>query len=239
MKIWRPTELPIDPHTVSDVGFARMRVTSPYGNRVSPFNGQIVFHDGLDIGNAREGDWLVADASGRVIVASAPGLPWSTPTNQFPSGNWGGFMVAIDHGEWVSVYAHMQPTLLVDVGDDVRLGDRLGKVGSSGSAAPPPLGGGAHVHYGHIMATVAQIRALGTATKPTRNPWVVIDPIGPKPRIETELERLRRVVVELRTEKPKARQWWVDHDGLVAKDDGEILTTKMRLRAEVLYLRRA
>lgn len=234
--IWRPTVLPIDPSTVPDVGVAKMRVTSPYGNRISPINGAIVFHDGLDIGNAREGDQLVADTDGMVAAAGALGWPWSQPTALFPSGNYGGFMVAIDHGAWVSIYAHMQPTLQVKAGEQVKVGQPIGKVGATGAASVY----GAHCHYGHITTTVANIIALGAATKPTRDPWTVIDPTGAMPTDEpTWAEQVQAQLIAARKAKPKAARRWVTRTDMTQEDDGKILTRFMRQRAELAMLREA
>jgi murein DD-endopeptidase MepM/ murein hydrolase activator NlpD len=239
-RIWRPTELPIDPNTMKDVGVQTMRVTSPYGWRRSPFGGQMVFHDGLDIGNGIVGDWLVADADGIVEVAGAPGFPWSEPTTRFPSGNWGGTMVVIDHGMWVSVYAHMDPKVRVKKDARVKMGQRIGKVGETGSAAPPPLGGGGHVHYGHIMLPVSAIKTLGAARKPTRDPWPVIEPDDPMPVAKpTRLERMRATAMAWRKAKPRAYQRWLKRTELTEADDGRVLTQLMRLSAEISSLREA
>lgn len=235
LPIWRPTELIIDPHTVADIGFQRMRVTSPFGNRPDPLtNGKTtVFHGGLDIGNARLGDWCVADADGTVVAVGNLGWPWSMPTVKYASKNYGGLMVVIEHDGWCSVYAHLQ-SAVVKPGEKVQLGRRIAKVGESGSAI-----GQGHLHYGHIMASAKRIATLGSGPKPLRDPWTVIEPLGPPPLAETRLERLRRFDTELRHAKPKATARWLDRTGLTSKDVGEIMTEAMFLSMRVSNLREA
>lgn len=235
--IWRPTLLPIDPSTVPDVGPARMRVTSAYGNRPNPLDGgkTTVFHDGLDIGNARQGDVVTADADGRVEAAGTLGWPWSQPTTLYPTGNYGGFMVIIDHDTWVSVYAHLMPELQVSAGERVKLGQVIASVGATGAASV----GGAHLHYGHLTASVAAIKALGAARKPTRDPWTVIDPIRPKPFSLSYEQRTRAQVLQLRAAKPLAAARWVARARMTQEDDGRILTAAMRLTAELTMLKEA
>ena len=97
--IWRPTLLTIAPHTTPP---GVNRVTSPYGNRPNPLDGgkTTIFHDGLDINDGKIGQQVVADANGIVVAAGTHGWPWSQPTDKYPSGNYGGVMVVIDHGNW-------------------------------------------------------------------------------------------------------------------------------------------
>lgn len=238
--IHRPTALPIDPAGTLDSGFDRARVTSPFGWRRNPLDPAAapIFHDGLDIGNARLGDELIADAAGTVVVASAPGWPWSEPTTRFASGNYGGTMVVIEHaGEWCSVYAHMNPKLAVQVGQFVKVGDRVGVIGASGAAE---IGGG-HLHYGHVMRPAAAVVAAGRVRAEwVRDPWPVIDPIGALVVGESPAERLARLRAEAiarRAEQPRARRAWEAATRLVQDADGKPLRTVDRLAAELLYLR--
>ncbi len=143
-------------------------VTSPFGLRDG------VFHGGLDIGNGRIGYPVVAVAAGRVIAAGALGKPWSEPTTEYPSGNYGGLMVVIEHAPGVvTIYAHMR-RLLVSAGQSVTPGQTIGEIGDTGSAA-----GQAHVHFG--VQAVGMVLPAGLAYQSTPyglgldvDPWPLV-----------------------------------------------------------------
>jgi murein DD-endopeptidase MepM/ murein hydrolase activator NlpD len=102
-------------------------VTSDYGYRADPFTGRNTLHPGLDI-VAPAGSDIVAAADGRVVFSG-----WKS--------GWGR-VVEIDHGWGVrTFYAHCR-SLIAGQGKQVRRGDRIATVGSSGRAT------GVHLHYG-------------------------------------------------------------------------------------------
>lgn len=177
MKLSRPTALPILPFGVPDQGYSTMRVTSPFGWRDSNGDGKLdAFHGAVDIGNAREGDSIIAVADGRVIAAGYLKEPWSESTTLYPSGNYGGMMVVQELAPGVvAIYAHMQPTIFVKAGQVLRTGQLIGKVGATGSAQK----GGAHLHFG-IQAPISLVPA-GVSTRATHfglgldvDPWPLI-----------------------------------------------------------------
>lgn len=103
-------------------------VTSEYGPR-DPIPGvtQSTFHGGLDIGGC-EGKPVRAAASGTVIQAGY----------NFNNGNY----VVIYHGEGVStLYAHGKYYPLVQAGQEVRAGEVIMYVGSTGNVTGP------HLHF--------------------------------------------------------------------------------------------
>ena len=101
-------------------------VSSPYGNRASPFDEERTFHSGLDISDP-PGTPIRATADG-VVVYSA----W-TP--------YSGFLVVVEHGcGFSTVFAHNKQNV-VKVTQKVRRGDIVAYVGSSGKSTGP------HVHY--------------------------------------------------------------------------------------------
>jgi murein DD-endopeptidase MepM/ murein hydrolase activator NlpD len=101
-------------------------VTSSFGSRLDPFKGEGAFHTGIDIASS-EGDAVRAPADGIVLKA---GL-----------GTGYGREVVVDHGHGVeTLYAHLSGFAVV-TGQDVRRGDILGYVGSSGHSTGP------HLHY--------------------------------------------------------------------------------------------
>lgn len=98
-------------------------ISSEYGWRICPFHGR-EFHGAIDIA-AGYGTGIVACASGTVISAG-----WN-----------GGFgnSVQVDHGGGlVTMYNHCS-SLLVGVGQHVKKGQTIAKVGSTGSSTGPHI----------------------------------------------------------------------------------------------------
>jgi murein DD-endopeptidase MepM/ murein hydrolase activator NlpD len=101
-------------------------MSSKYGNRIDPFKGQRAWHNGVDFAGKLGSD-IVAVASGVVT--------WSDRRTGY------GLMVEINHGGgYVTRYAHAQENL-VAVGDVVKKGQAIAKMGSSGRSTGP------HVHF--------------------------------------------------------------------------------------------
>ncbi|HHT64116.1 MAG: murein hydrolase activator EnvC family protein [Bacillota bacterium] len=101
-------------------------ITSEYGYRIHPILKTKRMHTGIDIG-APAGTSIKAVADGTVIFAG-----WL--------GAYGNATV-IDHGGGISsMYAH-QSSILVKENQDVKKGDVIGKVGSTGWSTGP------HLHF--------------------------------------------------------------------------------------------
>jgi murein DD-endopeptidase MepM/ murein hydrolase activator NlpD len=102
------------------------RVTDDFGFRKDPFTRRTKYHDGIDIG-ADYGISIKASASGIVTLAERT------------SGY--GLAVKISHGRGIyTLYGHASK-LLVKVGQTVKKGDVIAKVGSSGRSTGP------HLHF--------------------------------------------------------------------------------------------
>ena len=113
------------------------RITSNFGDRESPTEGASTNHKGIDIGAASGSD-IVAAADGQVVIS----------TYSYSAGNY----IMIDHGGGVStVYMHCSQ-LLVGKGAQVKKGQVIAKVGSTGYSTGP------HLHFG--------IRSGGTYVNP-------------------------------------------------------------------------
>ena len=101
-------------------------ISSPYGERNSPFTEERTFHSGVDI-SATPGTPIRATADGVVSYSG-----WT---------QYSGHLVVIEHGcGFSTAYAHNKSNP-VKMGQKVRRGDIIGYVGSSGRSTGP------HVHY--------------------------------------------------------------------------------------------
>jgi murein DD-endopeptidase MepM/ murein hydrolase activator NlpD len=101
-------------------------ISSYFGERMDPFNGEEGFHKGVDFASD-EGSDVLAVASGIVT--------WSGPREGY------GNLIEVNHGNGlVTRYAHASRTL-VSVGDEVERGQALALVGSTGRSTGP------HVHF--------------------------------------------------------------------------------------------
>ena len=96
------------------VGKGRGDITSYYGYRKAPTSGASTYHSGIDIA-APEGTKLVAILDGKVTRTS-----W---------GGAGGYTITIESGEYSFSYCHSDPNFIVKVGDEVKKGQVIGKVG--------------------------------------------------------------------------------------------------------------
>lgn len=101
-------------------------IAAGYGYRRDPVSGISKLHEGLDFA-APAGTAVYATGDG--VVVSAQRLPGF------------GNCVEIDHGyNYVSRYAHLRDIEVV-VGDEVKRGEMIGRVGSTGKST------GQHLHY--------------------------------------------------------------------------------------------
>lgn len=101
---------------------------SPFGMRIDPYTERRGMHKGVDFA-ADLGADVLAPASGVVVFAG-----WG--------GSRYGNRVVLDHGYGLQThYGHLQDASVVQVGDWVKRGDVIGKVGNTGRTT------GVHLHY--------------------------------------------------------------------------------------------
>lgn len=113
-----PSIIPIDLHTYT--------MSSGYGYRRDPIYGSSKFHEGLDFA-ASIGTPVFATGDGKI----------ETARRQARYGN----CIDIDHGyNYQSRYAHLSE-ILVKEGENVKRGQLIGRVGSTGKSTGP------HLHY--------------------------------------------------------------------------------------------
>ncbi|MCC7460839.1 MAG: M23 family metallopeptidase [Gammaproteobacteria bacterium] len=101
-------------------------VSSAFGERMDPFDGEEAFHKGVD---------FAADAGSAVLAVATGIVTWSGPRAGY------GVLVELSHGNgYVTRYAHSS-RVLVKVGDTVERGQAIAEVGSTGRSTGP------HVHF--------------------------------------------------------------------------------------------
>jgi murein DD-endopeptidase MepM/ murein hydrolase activator NlpD len=112
--------------SISPVDPKKSWISSPYGMRISPFTGKRQFHPGIDIAGWK-GTPIMAPAKGKVTSVR----------------RWGsmGLMVKMKHDSvYTTVYGHLLKAA-VKKGQDVKRGEVIGYMGSSGRST------GYHLHY--------------------------------------------------------------------------------------------
>lgn len=101
-------------------------LSSRYGRRTDPFTGRPAWHAGVDFAG-KEGSEIVSVGSGVVT--------WAGERYGY------GLMVEVNHGAGITTrYGHAKE-ILVSVGDIVKQGEALAKMGSTGRSTGP------HVHF--------------------------------------------------------------------------------------------
>lgn len=117
-------------------------MSSSYGKRTDPFTGKQAWHDGVDFAGKLGSD--VVSVAGGVVT-------WAGP--RYGYGN----LIEINHGNgYVTRYGHNK-TLLVEVGDHVKPGQTIARMGSSGRSTGP------HVHF--------EVYKNGKTVDPARFIW--------------------------------------------------------------------
>ena len=116
------------------------RLMDGFARRTDPFSGEGAFHKGVDI-TAPTGTTVRTTADGIVVQA------------EMVSGGYGRLII-IDHGGgYQTYYAHLSK-ISVRAGQEVRRGEVIGAVGTSGRVTAP------HLHY--------EVRVGGTPMNPYR-----------------------------------------------------------------------
>ncbi len=110
-------------------------ISSSYGERMDPFDGEEAFHKGVD---------FAADVGADVLAVATGIVTWAGPRSGY------GVLVEVSHGNgYVTRYAH-NSRVLVKVGDTVERGQAIAAVGSTGRSTGP------HVHF-EVLRNGAQI----------------------------------------------------------------------------------
>jgi murein DD-endopeptidase MepM/ murein hydrolase activator NlpD len=132
------TQTTMKRRSATDFGVTNGRFSSGFGYRLHPVTGRREFHYGIDI----------AGPQGTVIKAYANG----TVTRAQFSGGYGNYIV-INHGGGLStLYAHLSK-IEVGVGTKVKVGQRIGLMGSTGVST------GSHLHF-EVQRNGSQVNPL-------------------------------------------------------------------------------
>jgi len=124
------------------------RISSEFGPRF----GGADFHTGIDIAGGGAGGSI----HGATVVAANSGTVVFTNWSHTPGRGYGIYII-LDHGGGIStLYAHLS-NISVSVGDEVRIGDPIGNVGSTGWSTGP------HLHF--------EVRHGGRAVNP--RPYII------------------------------------------------------------------
>jgi murein DD-endopeptidase MepM/ murein hydrolase activator NlpD len=121
--------------SISPVPVGSFVLTSPFGERISPFTNARDFHSGIDLA-AREGVPVMATGDGRVVFAGR--FPLGRNVRWWRYGN----VVVVSHrdGRYFTIYAHLQE-ISVRRGARVQRGETIGTVGNTGWSTS------SHLHY--------------------------------------------------------------------------------------------
>jgi len=120
--------------SISPLRRSEFVLTSPFGNRLSPFTKERDFHPGLDMA-AGTGTEIHAPAAGVVVFAGR--YPLKQSVSWWRYGN----MVALRNGErFITLFGHCNE-VLVRSGEKVEQGQVIATVGNTGWSTNP------HLHY--------------------------------------------------------------------------------------------
>ena len=115
------------------------RLLGGFGSRTDPFSGEGEFHKGVDIGGP----------TGLPVRVTGDGVVVKVEME-----NGYGRLIVVDHGSGLQTYYAHLSRFGVSVGQDVRRGEIIGAVGTTGRVTAP------HLHY--------EVRIAGTAVNPMK-----------------------------------------------------------------------
>lgn len=115
------------------------RLLGGFGSRTDPFSGEGEFHKGVDI----------SGAVGTPVRVTGDGVVVKVEME-----NGYGRLIVVDHGSGLQTYYAHLSRFMVQVGQDVRRGEQIGAVGTSGRVTAP------HLHY--------EVRIAGTPLNPMK-----------------------------------------------------------------------
>jgi murein DD-endopeptidase MepM/ murein hydrolase activator NlpD len=120
-------------------------IASSFGQRIHPITRKQHFHEGIDIDSDSKEIYAADDGTVEAINRGCTNCYYNSETdksdeNCFKCGQSYGNYVLIDHGNFKSLYAHLEE-VNVNIGQKVNRGEVIGIMGSSGSSTSP------HLHF--------------------------------------------------------------------------------------------
>lgn len=104
-------------------------MSAPFGERSHPITTANRFHNGMDIAANGINKKKVRSVLDGIVVHSS-----------YNEGGYGHY-VLIQHAGFRTLYAHMAEPAIVETGDPVKAGDKIGNVGNTGNSTGP------HLHF--------------------------------------------------------------------------------------------
>ena len=140
-------------------------VSSYFGPRIHPKTGKQSYHGGIDIPGSANSANVIATLDGEVKeINNTCNSISTTDADNYCGGSFGNYIKIEDVKGNTNIYAHLyRDSLTVNVGDVVRQGQVIAKVGSSGMSTGP------HLHF--------EIRINNNRV----NPIDYVDPNNPRP----------------------------------------------------------
>lgn len=122
-----------DPSSTPSIWPVQGHVTAGFGERMDPLNGEGEFHAGMDIAAPR----------GTIVKSTADGIVLSAA----PDAGYGN-AILVDHGSGITTkYGHLSKIFVI-VGQEIKRGQVIGAVGTTGKTTGP------HLHYEvHVQDT--------------------------------------------------------------------------------------
>lgn len=141
-------------------------VTSSFGPRTHPITGEVSKpHNGIDIAGTLGVTNVIASKDGVVVSATSN---CQDGGDMSCGGGFGNFIIVQHIDNFYTVYAHLAGgSVKVNVGDSVKQGQVIGKVGNSGRST------GAHLHF--------EIRINGNTSENVVDPFTYISATNPRP----------------------------------------------------------
>lgn len=139
------------------------KITSPFGERISPINNKKEFHTGIDLVKKHQAN-IYAFVGGEVLHAKEGAIGSGF-------GGFGNVVAVLDKDGLLHCYCHLD-SINVKVGDKIREGVVVGKQGNTGKSA------GSHLHY-EIRKTHKPSFGWGKGSDHVLNPEEVISQLFP------------------------------------------------------------
>lgn len=149
---------------------AKTSISSKYGFRTHPVTGKPNSkHNGIDIPGDQGITNVIASKDGVVIKSTkSDGISCADGGDKSCGGGFGNYVIIQHVDNNYTVYAHMsKDSITVEIGDSVKRGQVIGKVGNSGSST------GAHLHF--------EVRVGGNDSSSTQDPLNFVSADNPRP----------------------------------------------------------